>query len=49
VALRRAVVNRTDWRAWVRRNPGLYLAAAFTLGLVWGLRSAGRARASSVK
>jgi hypothetical protein len=46
VALRRAVVNRTDWREWVRRNPGLYMAAAFALGLIWGLRPSGRARAA---
>ena len=37
-ALRQAMVDRTDWREWVRRRPGVFLAGAFALGLVWGLR-----------
>jgi len=39
-ALRDAVVRRTDWREWVRRRPGLFMAAAFVLGFVWGGRRA---------
>jgi hypothetical protein len=37
-ALRQAMVDRTDWREWVRRRPGVFLAGAFVLGLAWGLR-----------
>jgi hypothetical protein len=46
MALRDAVVKQTDWREWVRRNPGLFMAAAFTVGVLWGRRS-GRRRAVS--
>src|SRR4051812_44780181 len=38
-ALRQAVVRRTDWREWVRQRPGLFVAAAFALGFIWGRRS----------
>ena len=39
LALRDAVAKQTDWRQWVRRNPGLFMAGAFALGLLWGSRS----------
>jgi hypothetical protein len=39
LALRDAVAKQTDWREWVRSNPSLFMAAAFTLGLLWGSRS----------
>ena len=39
MALREAVAKQTDWREWVRRHPGLIMAGAFTLGLLWGSRS----------
>lgn len=39
MALRDAVAKQTDWREWVRGNPALCMAAAFTLGLLWGSRS----------
>ncbi len=42
LALRDAVARQTDWREWVRRNPGLFMAGAFTLGLLWGARSGRR-------
>ena len=42
LALRDAVAKQTDWREWVRRNPGLFIAGAFTLGLLWGSRSGRR-------
>jgi hypothetical protein len=32
-ALRSEVTVQTDWRAWVRADPGVYLAAAFFFGL----------------
>ena len=38
MALRQAMVKRTDWREWVRRRPGLFMAAAFTVGWLWGHR-----------
>lgn len=44
MALRDAVARQTDWREWIRRNPGLFMAGAFTLGLLLGSRS-GRRRA----
>jgi hypothetical protein len=43
IALRDAVSKRTDWRIWVRERPGLFLAAAFALGMFWGRRSGRRA------
>lgn len=39
MALRDAVAKQTDWREWVRGNPGLFVAGAFALGLLWGSRS----------
>jgi hypothetical protein len=39
IALREAVAKRTDWREWVRERPGLFLAAAFAFGMLWGRRS----------
>ncbi len=42
LALRDAVAKQTDWREWVRRNPGLFMAGAFTLGLLLGRRSGRR-------
>jgi len=38
MALRQEVAKSTDWREWVRRKPGLFLAAAFTVGFIWGRR-----------
>jgi hypothetical protein len=38
MALRHEVAKSTDWREWVRRKPGLFLAAAFAVGFVWGRR-----------
>jgi hypothetical protein len=43
IALRDAVSKRTDWREWVRERPGLFLAAAFALGIFWGRRAGRRA------
>lgn len=45
MALRQAVAKRTDWREWVRRRPGLFIGAAFGLGVILGHRS-GAARRS---
>lgn len=42
IALRDAVAKRADWREWVRERPGLFLAAAFALGMFWGRRSGRR-------
>ncbi|MGQ0504420.1 MAG: DUF3618 domain-containing protein [Myxococcaceae bacterium] len=36
--LRQEMAMRTDWHEWVRRRPGLCLAAAFTVGFVIGTR-----------
>jgi hypothetical protein len=44
MALRDAVAKQTDWREWVRRYPGLFVAGAFTVGLLWGRRSGRSAR-----
>jgi hypothetical protein len=30
------VARRGDWRTWVRARPGLVLAGALALGLLWG-------------
>jgi hypothetical protein len=38
VELRREVAQSADWRAWVRRNPMLFLSGAFVLGFVLGSR-----------
>jgi hypothetical protein len=35
-ALRNEVARRRDWRDWVRRRPGLFLAGALALGFLWG-------------
>jgi hypothetical protein len=42
IALRDAVAKQTDWREWVRSYPGLFVAGAFALGLLWGSRSGRR-------
>ncbi len=41
-ALRDEVARKTDWRGWVRDNPGWTLGAAFALGLLLGTRGSGR-------
>ncbi len=46
LALRDAVAKQTDWREWVRRHPGLFVAGPFALGLLWGSRSTRRRPAS---
>jgi ElaB/YqjD/DUF883 family membrane-anchored ribosome-binding protein len=38
LALRQAMADQADWREWVRRRPGLFLGAAFAVGLFWGSR-----------
>jgi len=38
MALRNEVVRRTDWREWIGRRPGTFLATAFVLGFLWGFR-----------
>lgn len=38
VALREEVAVATDWRAWYRRRPYAYLAAAFAVGVFLGTR-----------
>ena len=45
LALRDAVAKRTDWREWVRSHPGLFMAGAFALGVLWGHRSGRRTSA----
>lgn len=35
-ALREEVAKTIDWREWYRRNPGIYLAGAFLLGVYLG-------------
>jgi len=42
LALRQEVAKSTDWREWVRRKPGLLVAAAFTFGFILGSRHRGR-------
>ncbi len=37
-ALREQVAMRMDWRRWVRRNPGFFLASAFGEGVWLGSR-----------
>jgi hypothetical protein len=32
------ITHALDWRGWVRRRPGIALAFAFALGLLWGQR-----------
>jgi ElaB/YqjD/DUF883 family membrane-anchored ribosome-binding protein len=41
-ALRDVVARKTDWRGWVRRNPGWALGAAFAVGVLLGTRGRGR-------
>jgi ElaB/YqjD/DUF883 family membrane-anchored ribosome-binding protein len=41
-ALRDEVARKTDWRGWVRDNPGWALGAAFALGVLLGTRGSGR-------
>jgi len=38
MALRNEVARRTDWREWIGRRPGAFLAGAFVLGFLWGFR-----------
>jgi hypothetical protein len=38
MALRNEVVRRTDWREWIAKRPGAFLAGAFVLGFLWGFR-----------
>jgi hypothetical protein len=38
MALRNEVARRTDWREWIGRRPGTFLATAFVLGFAWGFR-----------
>jgi hypothetical protein len=38
VALRDEVARRTDWRSWIARRPGVFLATAFALGFLLGHR-----------
>jgi hypothetical protein len=40
-ALRDAVARRTDWRAWVARQPAAFVGAAMLLGFMWGFRHRG--------
>jgi hypothetical protein len=46
IALRNEVARRADWREWVRRQPGLFVAGAFVAGFLWGRRQ-GAARSSA--
>jgi Flp pilus assembly protein TadD len=38
MALRQEVARQTDWRQWVRRRPGAFLAGAFVVGFILGQR-----------
>jgi hypothetical protein len=38
MALREEVARQTDWREWVRRRPGAFLAGAFVVGFMLGQR-----------
>lgn len=38
LALREEVSRAADWRAWVRRRPGLWLGAGFAVGFYLGSR-----------
>ena len=42
-ALRQRMAMRTDWRAWVRRRPYLYVAGVLAMGILIGRRSKQRA------
>jgi hypothetical protein len=37
-ALREEITTLTDWREWVRRRPAPFMAGAFALGFLAGLR-----------
>lgn len=37
-ALRNEVARQVDWRSWVQRQPGLFVAGAFALGFWLGRR-----------
>ena len=38
MALRNEVARQVDWRSWVQRQPGLFVAGAFALGFWLGRR-----------
>lgn len=38
MALREEVARQANWREWVRRRPGTFLAGAFVVGFIWGQR-----------
>lgn len=42
-ALRSEISSMADWRQWVAKNPAPFVAGAFGLGLLLGLRAASRA------
>ena len=42
MALRNEVARRADWREWIRRRPGLFMAGAFIAGFLWGRRRSRR-------
>ncbi|MDQ3264688.1 MAG: hypothetical protein M3Y59_13640 [Myxococcota bacterium] len=41
-ALREEVAVATEWRGWYRRDPLLWVGAAFAVGLYLGIRSSNR-------
>ncbi len=41
-ALREEVSVATEWRGWYRRDPLLWVGAAFAVGLYLGIRSSNR-------
>lgn len=48
LALRRAMVKKSDWHEWVSRRPALFLTSAFLLGILLGQRLS-RRRDSELK
>ncbi len=38
-AVEREIARVLDWRGWVRRRPGIALASAFALGVIFGRRN----------